>query len=214
MARPNKKRASKAARKPVDVVKAAPTTEELQAEVSKFDHDGDGHVGGSLPHAHEPAAAADDGAPEPEAKADVPNALETGARSQTVSLGPVECRMRRVPVETVCGLLTPEGVRRVDAYIESGTLEETRKRLLVSDGLAAPVIFEAPSLAGADPTLLHGYEEIAAAKAGGVNDLVVVLVPSGGASVAQSHIVEMVRQQRQKAPADDEELLYRLHAED
>jgi uncharacterized protein YkwD len=42
----------------------------------------------------------------------------------------------------------------------------------------------------------------------------VILVPPGGASAAQSHIVEMVRQQRMQGQSpDDDELFYRVHAE-
>jgi hypothetical protein len=136
--------------------------------------------------------------------------VETDARSQLVSLGPVECRMRRVPVETVLGLLSPEGLRRIEAHQSTASFESTCQRLLATDGLATPVIFE-----GTDPpSILHGFEELAAAQVCGVPEVSVILVPAGGASEAQSHIVEMVRRQRAKGQtSDDDELFYRVHAE-
>jgi hypothetical protein len=191
MAKPSRK---KAATQPEQ--QAEPTVEELKAEVAKFDHDGDGHMGGSKPH-------------------DAPvETAETDARSQTVSLGTVECRLRRVPVETVLGLLGPDGLRRIEAHQTNASFESTCERLLATDGRATPAIFAAPELAGGQPTILHGFEEIAAAKVCGIPDLPVILVPTGGASAAQSYIVEMVRQQRQTdKPSDDDELFYRVHAE-
>jgi hypothetical protein len=139
----------------------------------------------------------------------------TDARSQAVTLGPVECLMRRVPTEAVLGLLSPEGLRRVEAHKETASFESTRQRLLATDGRATPVVFAAGELAGMQPTILHGFEEIAAAQECGANALNVILVPVGGVSDAQSHIVEMVRQQSAKErPSDDDELFYRVHAED
>lgn len=230
MTKPSKRKTSTSSRKPAPAAPkaAAPeqTVEELKQEIAKFDHDGDGHPGGSLPrHAEEQQPETVDEQPnveEPKPEQDTapteepkPAALpDTDARSQTVSLGPVECLMRRVPVEAVLGILSPEGLRRIEAHEGSASFESTRQRLLASDGRATPVVFEAATLAGEQPTILHGYEELAAARVSGVPDIPVILVPAGGASEAQSHIVEMVRQQRMKEqPSDDDELFYRIHAE-
>jgi hypothetical protein len=234
MAKPSTKKAAtrrkKPARKvaPKPVTRAPETVEELKQEIAKFDPDGDGHMGGSLPHPAEGADAAEPAAEvegetneatgEPEAEPVAPEAPapapETDARSQIVSLGSVECRLRQIPVETVLGLLSPEGLRRIEAHKETASFESTCQRLRATDGRATPVIFEAPNLAADTPTILHGFEEIAAAQVCGVPDVSVILVPAGGASEAQSHIVEMLRQQRmQGQTSDDDELFYRVHAE-
>ena len=127
-------------------------------------------------------------------------------------LGPVECRMRQVPVEKVLGLLSPDGLRRIEAHQGTASFESTRQRLLATDGRATPVVFEGSE--DGPPTILHGFEEIAAAQVCGVPEVFVILVPPGGASEAQSHIVEMVRQQRAKGQtSDDDELFYRVNAE-
>jgi hypothetical protein len=235
MAKPSTKKAAtrrkKPARKvaPKPVTRAPETVEELKQEIAKFDHDGDGHMGGSLPH---PAEGADAAEPAAEVEGETKKRPASRKPSQSrpkrphrlpkqtpvlrsVMLGSVECRLRRIPVETVLGLLSPEGLRRIEAHKETASFESTRQRLLATDGRATPVIFEAPNLAGGDtPTILHGFEEIAAAQVCGVPDVSVILVPAGGASEAQSHIVEMVRQQRmQGQTSDDDELFYRVHAE-
>jgi hypothetical protein len=226
-----------------------PTVEELKEEISKFDHDGDGHVGGSLPHHPEATDAAEQTTDDPEAanegeasdspeaeaesapKADEadeqgpedePSEPEQGAdveapptddRVQKVSLGPVECRMMRVPLGAVLGLLGPEGSRRIEAHKSSASFESTRQRLLATDGRATPVIFEAGPTENDPPSILHGYEELAAADESGVNEVHVILVPPGEAPAAQSFIVEMVRQQSAKPTSNDDELFYRVHAE-
>jgi hypothetical protein len=125
-ARRRKKSRRKVATKPVATPKpqATPNEDQMKAEIAKFDHDGDGHVGGSKPH-------------------DAPAEAATDARSQTVSLGPVECRLRRVPVEAVLGLLSPDGLRRIEADKSTASFESTCKRLLATDGHATPVIFAA-----------------------------------------------------------------------
>lgn len=141
-------------------------------------------------------------------------AQPTGARSEVVKVGRVECLMRPVPVEAVLGLLNPDGLRRIEAHIGTASFESTRQRLLASDGRATPVFFEAAELAADQPVILHGFDELAAAKVCGIPEVFVILVPPGGASEAQSHIVEMVRRQRMKGQtSDDDELFYRVHAE-
>jgi hypothetical protein len=234
MAKPSTKKAAtrrkKPARKvaPKPVTRAPETVEELKQEIAKFDPDGDGHMGGSLPHPAEGADAAEPAAEvegetneatgEPEAEPVAPEAPapapETDARSQMVSLGPVECRLRRIPVEAVLGLLSPEGC---DGLKRTKRLLRSSPRVSVC---VLPMVVLLPSsskhanLAADTPTILHGFEEIAAAQVCGVPDVSVILVPAGGASEAQSHIVEMLRQQRmQGQTSDDDELFYRVHAE-
>jgi hypothetical protein len=242
MAKPSRKKASNRTRKPKSAVaqKPEPTVEELKADVAKFDHDGDGHPGGSLPEAgaadgsetnppvndaeqpQEDEGETTEGESDPDPVPDEvepettpPEAPEPAARSQTVSLGSVQCRLRRVAVDAVLGLLSPDGLRRVEAEKETGSFESVRQRLLATDGLATPVVFEAGARGGDEPTILHGFAELAAAQVCGVPDVPVILVPPGGASEAQAHIVEMVRQQRMgKDTPDDDELFYRVHAED
>jgi hypothetical protein len=102
----------------------------MKAEIAKFDHDGDGHVGGSMPH---------------DAAAEAP---EQTPVLKLVSLGPVECRLRRVPVEAVLGLLSPDGLRRIEAHKSTASFESTCQRLLATDGRATPVVFAAAELAG------------------------------------------------------------------
>ena len=211
-ARKAKRPATRRARKPAQPKpQVAPEGEELKQEIAKFDHDGDGHVGGSLPHA---TPAEDAVETTVEAEAPKREAPDKGALSETVALGPVECRMRRLPIEKVLGLLSPDGLRRIEAEQSTASFESTCQRLLATDGRATPVVFASAELAGGQPTILHGFAEIAAAQVSGVPDIPVILVPAGGASAAQSHIVEMVRQQRAKGQtSDDDELFYRVHAE-
>lgn len=224
-----------AARKPVDVVTAAeppvpvepapqPNVEELQQEIAAFDHDGDGHVGGSLPHSAEQGPDADspaDAEVVEEAPADpAPEAEEPETESAAAApfdkcmVGPVEARVGRVPLGAVLGLLDPDGLRRIEAEKSTASFEDTCKRLLATDGQATPVVFAQTYDKRDRPSILHGYQELAAAEASGANEVTVILIPPGGASEAQSHIVEMVRQQRMKAqPTNDDELFYRVHAE-
>lgn len=225
--KPAAKRKPAAAPKPVDVVTAAPEPTTPEQEIAKFDHDGDGHVGGSLPHdaeAVEPTPEANDEATEEaptpaateeaEPPAQEPEAPETVAPFQTCQLGPVECRVGQVPLGAVLGLLDPDGLRRIEAEKSTASFEPTRQRLLATDGRATPVVFAQGFGPEAAPSILHGYAELAAADDAGVKHVTVILVPPGGASEAQSHIVEMVRQQRTKdQPSEDDELFYRVHAE-
>jgi hypothetical protein len=180
------------AAKPVDVVETAPPSEPEQPPTQDV--------------VQEPETAPVE-VVEPEAPAKAP---KKDAHSEAVSIGSVECRLKRLPVEVVLGLLDPDGLRRIEAEKSTASFESTRKRLLDTDGRATPIVFED----GDPPSILHGYSELAAAEDCGVNEVSVILVPEGGASDAQSHIVEMVRQQRdQKAGSEDEELFYRVHAE-
>jgi hypothetical protein len=177
--------------KPVDVVETAPTPEPEQPPQDV---------------AQEPETAPVE-VVEPEAPAKAP---KKDAHSAAVSMGSVECRLKRLPLEVVLGLLSPDGLRRIEAEKSTASFESTRKRLLDTDGRATPIVFED----GDPPSILHGFQEIAAAEDCGVNEVSVILVPAGGASEAQSHIVEMVRQQRnQAATSEDDELFYRVHAE-
>jgi hypothetical protein len=142
--------------------------------------------------------------------ATAPAVAETDAPSDQVSFGPVEARMKRLSTKVVLGLLSPEGLRRIEAQKGTSSFESTCQRLLATDGRATPVIFED----GDPPTILHGFEELAAAVDSGAATVSVLLIPAGGASEAQAHIVEMVRQQRaSKQPSEDDELFYRVHAE-
>lgn len=223
MAKPSRTKKSRTSRpkapasQPVDVVEAAPPptpdegleakVEELEADIAKFDHDGDGHPGGSLPHSAGGAEPAKGDVIEEAASA----ATEPSAPSDFVDLGPVKCRLREVETDAVLGLLSENALRRVSAQLLSPTFEPTRERMLATDGRATPIVFED----GDPPNILHGYDELAAAVDIGRASVSVLLVPAGGASEAQQHIVEMVRQQRMKnTPPDDDELFYRVHAED
>jgi hypothetical protein len=130
-------------------------------------------------------------------------------------LGPVACRLKQLSTKVVLGLLSPDGLRRVEAYKDSPTFESETQRLLATDGNATPVIFEDGD-GDIPPSILHGYEELAGAVATGAEQVNVLLVPAGGAAEAQSYIVEMVRQRHMKQQSpDDDELLYRvIHAQD
>jgi hypothetical protein len=228
MAKPSRKKAATSSRRKAPARKAAPkpapapeTVEELKQEIAKFDHDGDGHAGGSLPHTQEESVQEQEPATEPveevaEPKAEEPEFPSPVARlTQAVSLGPVKCRMRQVAVDDVLGLLSPSGLRRIEAEKTTGSFETLCKRLLATDGRGTPIVFEASNTVGAEPTILHGYAELAAAQVCGVPTATVILVPPGGAAEAQSYIVEMVRQQNAKEqPSEDDELFYRVHAED
>lgn len=177
--------------KPVDVVETAPTPEPEQPTQDV---------------AQEPETAPVE-VVEPEAPAKAP---KKDAHGEAVSVGSVECRLRRLPLDVVLGLLSPDGLRRIEAEKSTASFESTRKRLLDTDGRATPIVFED----GKHPSILHGYGELAAAEDCGVNEVSVILVPEGGASDAQSHIVEMVRRQRdQGSSSEDDELFYRVHAE-
>jgi hypothetical protein len=118
-------------------------------------------------------------------------------------------------LDAVLGLLSPDGLRRIEAEKSTASFESVRQRLLATDGRATPVFFEAGAAEGDAPSILHGYAEIAAAQDCGSDDVTVILIPAGGASEAQSHIVEMVRQQRVKEQTTDkdDDLFYRVHAE-
>lgn len=219
---------------PAETIETSPEAEvgELKQEIAKFDHDGDGHIGGSKPHGEEtaegdaaeqpaeapaetvedaPAPPVADEAEQPVAEGQAPSPV---APFERCSLGPVECRIGRVPLSAVLGLLSPDGLRRIEAEKSTASFESTRQRLLATDGRATPVVFEKAADEAMKPSILHGYAELAAAEDLGVNDVSVILVPAGGASEAQSYIVEMVRQQRAKEQtSDDDELFYRVHAE-
>lgn len=135
----------------------------------------------------------------------------TDAHSERVSIGPVEARMKRLSLKVVLGLLNPDGLRRIEAEKSTASFESTRQRLLATDGRATPVVFED----GEPPSILHGYSELAAAVDCGLASIDVLLIPTGGASEAQSYIVEMLRQQRMKdQPSTDDDLFYRVHAAD
>jgi hypothetical protein len=211
--------------------------EELKQEIATFDHDGDGHIGGSKPHGAEPtddakeqaAEAGGENAEGEDSEADKPvqepepEAVEPSAEAEApkpaapferCSLGPVECRVGRVPLGVVLGLLSPDGLRRIEAEKSTASFESVRQRLIATDGRATPAIFELGADKTIQPSILHGFAEIAAAQDVGVDEVSVILVPAGGASDAQSHIVEMVRRQRMSdKPSEDDELFYRVHAE-
>jgi hypothetical protein len=213
MAKPSKRKASNRNRRPKSVApKPEPTVEELKQEIAKFDHDGDGHPGGSLPkEAEAPETAAQ--APSPGEPAAAPDDA-TVAQPQTIKLGPVECRLAQVKLGSVLGLLSSDELRRVEAHKGSPTFESTRQRLLATDGHATPVVFEAGGSKSDPPSILHGFEELAAAEVCGVPEIFVILVPAGEAVAAQSHIVEMVRKQRMtKQTSEDDDLLWRVRSE-
>lgn len=135
------------------------------------------------------------------------------ARSEKVTIGPVEGRIARVPLASVLDILSDASLRRIDAHYGSASFDVSRKRLLATDGRATPVIFE--GVEEGPPNLLHGFDELAAAKAVDAETVFVIMLPPGAGSEAQAHIVEMVRQQRQSEQAPDgDELFYRVHAED
>jgi hypothetical protein len=227
-----------AAEGPCDVVTAgaeptpSETMEELRSEIAKFDHDGDGHVGGSLPHSEEPAepvqeepetAPVEDAAEQPEATEEAPAADpdQPTEAPETVSptfekcmVGPVEARVGRVPVGVVKALLSPDGLRRIEAEKSTASFEHLCKRHRATDGRATPVVFAQSVEQDGAPSILHGFAEIAAAEEAGADDLTVILIPAGGVSEAQAHIAEMVRQQRaEEKPNNDDDLFYRVHAE-
>jgi pyruvate/2-oxoglutarate dehydrogenase complex dihydrolipoamide acyltransferase (E2) component len=233
-----------AAPKPVDVVAEAPaprapeSTDELKQEIAKFDHDGDGHVGGSKPHGEETADAVQEPATDP-AQSDVaeptaeateeatvdaeaPAVVEPEAEKSEASVapfekcqvGPVEARVGQVPLGAVLGLLNLDGLRRIEAEKSTASFESVRQRLLATDGRATPVFFEESRDQGVAPSILHGFQELAAAEASGLDHVTVILIPAGGASEAQSHIVEMLRKDRAKEQtSNDDDLFYRVHAE-
>ena len=150
-----------------------------------------------------------DAAAEAESEEQTSEPANPSAGDEFVALGPIECRLSRVPLADVLDLLSEESLRRVDATLGSASSEAQRKRMLATDGRATPVIFEA----GETPFILHGYDELAAATAAGVDSVCVIFVPAGEGANAQSHIVEML--QRQRSPnqtSDDDELFYRVHA--
>lgn len=161
-------------------------------------------------------------APEPEVPAEQTDAVEPpveaapdpAAPFEKCMVGPVEARVGRVPLGAVLGLLSPDGLRRIEAEKSSASFESTCKRLLATDGRATPVVFEEGATPQESPSILHGYAELAAAEASGADAVTVLLIPAGGASEAQAHIVEMVRQQRMSdQPSNDDDLFYRVHAE-
>lgn len=148
---------------------------------------------------------------EPVAEAEAP---APAAPFEKCMVGPVEARVGRVPLGAVLGLLSPDGLRRIEAEKSSASFESTCKRLLATDGRATPVVFAEAATPDESPSILHGYAELAAAEVSGASDVTVLLIPAGGASDAQAHIVEMVRQQRMSdQPSNDDELFYRVHAD-
>jgi hypothetical protein len=157
-----------AAPKPVDVVAEAPaprapeSTDELKQEIAKFDHDGDGHVGGSKPHGEETADAVQEPATDP-AQSDVaeptaeateeatvdaaPAVVEPEAEKSEASVAPFEkCRSARLkPGLDRCrwarclGSSTWMGcdeLKRRNRQLRSSP----RQRLLATDGRATPVV--------------------------------------------------------------------------
>jgi hypothetical protein len=143
---------------------------------------------------------------EPEAPAKAP---KKDAHSEAVSIGSVECRLKRLPLEVVLGLLTLMGCDELRRRNRQPRSSPRGSVCLI------PMVVLLPS-SSRTATLRRSStatQELAAAEDCGVNEVSVILVPAGGASDAQSHIVEMVRQQRDQGTSEDDELFYRVHAE-
>ena len=161
------------------------------------------------PTADEPTQEPDP-TPEPHVEPEPEASL---AGDGVVDLGGVQCAARMMPLDVVLGALSEESLERVDRSLDTDTTAAERKLMLATDGRATPTIFSLPDDDG-PPSILHGYESLAAAKLLGRNDIFVIMVPARAVEAAQSHIVEMMQRRNSKdqSQEDEDDLILRIHA--
>lgn len=130
---------------------------------------------------------------------------EPSAASDRVMLGTVEGRVRHVATDVVYGILG-NGAQRVDVLRGEPSTTAVEKRMLATDGRATPIVFTAGHDENELPSIIEGYEAIAAALNIGKETVPVILIAPGDVGEAQSHLVEMRR--KQQTPETSEDDLY------
>lgn len=180
---------------PVNDEQVAPET------IPTTDHVSEGEPEVAAPQSDAPIVADEPTEPEP-----APEASSAG--EATVELGGVSCPARFMPLDVVLGVLSEESLERVARSANTDTTDAECKLMLATDGRATPAIFSLPEDDGA-PSILHGYETLAAAKSLGRNAVFVIMVPARVVEAAQANIVEMVLKRNSVAPDEDEDDLVR-----
>lgn len=136
--------------------------------------------------------------PEPAVSSDGP---------KRIRLGQVEGLLGRVAIEAVQSILGEPALERVELLRGSESIHDLQRRMRLSDGRCAPMIFT--ETAGEVPILFSGIDSYAAALNCGLRELSVITISPTDASAAQS----WVSQQQAKPASADDDLLHQVYSQ-
>ena len=128
-------------------------------------------------------------------------------------LGRVDCLVGEASVEGILSSFTAEQSERVVTLASSLTAAEAGKAMLGTDGRYTPCVFTGED-DGSNASFLSGFNRIAAALASGKEVIDVVVVAVSQVGFVLGALSELARSPKKSGADDDEDLIWRAHADD
>jgi hypothetical protein len=137
-------------------------------------------------------------------------ASERADKAVKVTLGSVECTLRRMPLAMVQKALIKIHQDRVELMRTDRSIRDLQDRMRASDGRCAPVVFTYdPEDKTIPPSMFAGIDNIAAAINVGLEEVSVLLVANADAAAVQSYLIV---KGREKPASAEEDFLQRVQS--
>ncbi|TKD50573.1 hypothetical protein FBR43_07190 [Sphingomonas baiyangensis] len=127
-------------------------------------------------------------------------------------LGLIEGTRLRLRLVGVLGLMGFHSLDRIVALQNSPAVRDLAEQMRGTEGQCAPVYFLRSAEQGVAPSLVEGYEALAAAQLAGIETISVICIAARDSERLQSQLVAM--KQVKPEPETDDDLIYRVMRDD